>query len=433
MISGFSKQTKEQKRQWLKDTYLSDPNSKHIFEAYDHKDPQLQKLHDEFIENAVANYYLPLGIAPNFLINNKFYTIPMVIEESSVVAAVSKTAKFWAERGGFSCEVVGTEKIGQIHFFFSGEKPILFDFFEQINPTLISETQQITSNMRKRGGGITSIELRDKTSDLEHYYQIHVTFETLDAMGANFINSCLERLAQTFEQEAQKTPWGHTIEILMSILSNYVPNCLVRCKVTAPVENMQFEGISGADFSKRFVQAIAVANAEVHRAVTHNKGIMNGIDAVVLATGNDFRAIEAGIHAYASRYGQYQSLTYAHVRDGWFEFGIEIPLALGTIGGLTQIHPMVRTALQILDNPSAKELMQIITAVGLAQNFAAVSALITSGIQKGHMKMHLMNILNQLGATPEQKAQIQAHFKDKTISHSQVAQYFDEINKQNRP
>lgn len=422
MLNGFSKLTKEEKRQWLLKSYFSEnQEDKNLFSRYDNADEKLQKLHDEFIENTIANYYLPLGVAPNFLINNKLYTIPMAIEESSVVAAVSKAAKFWAERGGFQCEVISTEKNGQVHFFFEGEKNELYAFFEQIKSNLYADCEPITANMQKRGGGITSIELIDKTAELSGYYQIHATFETLDAMGANFINSCLEQMAQTFENQATKS--GIKVEILMSILSNYVPNCLVRCEVTSSVKNMNFGSLSGEDFCRKFVQAIAVANAEPHRAVTHNKGVMNGVDAVILATGNDFRAVEAGIHAYACRSGRYRSLTYATLENETFTFGIEIPLAIGTIGGLTNLHPMVKTALQILENPSAGKLMQIVAAVGLAQNFAAVSSLITSGIQKGHMKMHLLNILNQLGANEVQKQKATEYFKDKKINHTEVANF----------
>lgn len=181
------------------------------------------------------------------------------------------------------------------------------------------------------------------------------------------------------------------------------------------------------EFAEKFVRAVAIANAEPHRAVTHNKGIMNGIDAVVLATGNDFRAVEAGIHAYAARDGQYRSLTQASIENGIFRFWIEIPLALGTVGGLTSLHPLVKIALEILDKPSAKELMQLVAVAGLAQNFAALRSLITSGIQKGHMKMHLFNILNQLGATEEQKKLIAHQFKDKTVIHSEVVAAYQQL------
>jgi hydroxymethylglutaryl-CoA reductase len=175
------------------------------------------------------------------------------------------------------------------------------------------------------------------------------------------------------------------------------------------------------------LRAIDIANIEPHRAVTHNKGIMNGIDAVILATGNDFRAIEAGVHAYASKDGQYKSLTHASIEDDVFRFWIEIPLALGTVGGLTNLHPLVKLALEILQKPTAKELMQIVAVAGLAQNFAALSSLITTGIQEGHMKMHLLNILNQLGATDKEKVEVVHYFKTHTVSHSAVVEAFEKL------
>jgi hydroxymethylglutaryl-CoA reductase len=207
----------------------------------------------------------------------------------------------------------------------------------------------------------------------------------------------------------------------MSILSNYVPNCLVRAEVSCPVADLEAEsGISGANFARKMVQAVAVANSEPYRAVTHNKGIMNGVDAVVLATGNDFRAIEAGVHAYASRSGRYRSLSQAEVSDGIFRFWMDIPLALGTVGGLTGLHPLVRVAHEILQKPSAPELMQIVAVAGLAQNFAALRSLVTVGIQRGHMKMHLLNILNQLSATRQEKETLIDHFKTHTVTHNAV-------------
>ena len=428
MINGFSKFSKEQKRQWLEKTYLTDFQPENIFNKYDNADTTLQQLHDEFIENTVANYYLPLGVAPNFRINDQFYTIPMVVEESSVVAGLSKAAKYWAERGGFRSEIISTEKIGQVHLFFDGNPDDFQVFFNQIKPILFTDTQSIISNMQKRGGGIRSIELQDKTHLLTGYYQIFATFETLDAMGANFINSCLEQMAKTLEREAIHQQLSGNIEILMCILSNYVPNCLVRSKVICPIDKMNYGNFSGEIFTQKLIKAINIANIDIHRAVTHNKGVMNGIDAVIIATGNDFRAVEATIHAYASRSGQYKSLTNAYIENDLFHFGIEVPLALGTIGGLTQLHPMVKTALRILNNPNAKQLMQIVASAGLAQNFAALSALVTSGIQQGHMKMHLVNILNQLGASPEQKTKLIEYFKDRIVSYREVYEQFLAIN-----
>lgn len=424
-IEGFSKLTKSEKIHWIATKYTSHPRqTEALLKQYWNQDEKLQQLHDEFIENTISNFYLPLGVAPNFLINDKLYAIPMAIEESSVVAAASKSAKFWLERGGFSAQTLGTEKIGQVHFLYQGDARILQKFIREITPVLKRDTAPITSNMEKRGGGVRRIELRDRTAEMAGYYQLHCTFETLDAMGANFINSCLEQFSETLLREA-KTYEGFgpqdTPEVLMSILSNYVPDCLVRAEVSCPVASLEDPcGISGEEFARKLVQAVAVADCEPYRAVTHNKGIMNGVDAVVIATGNDFRAVEAGVHAYASRSGRYRSLSKARVEDGMFRFWMDIPLALGTVGGLTGLHPLVKLALELLQKPSATELMQIVAVAGLAQNFAALRSLVTVGIQKGHMKMHLLNILNQLGATEAEKQQLIEHFKNDTVSHSAV-------------
>jgi hydroxymethylglutaryl-CoA reductase len=218
----------------------------------------------------------------------------------------------------------------------------------------------------------------------------------------------------------------------MSILSNYVPNCLVKAEVSCPVEDLnEDENISPEEFAAKFIQAVNIAEVEPYRAVTHNKGIMNGIDAVVLATGNDFRAVEASVHAYASRNGNYSSLSHAKVEDGVFTFWMEIPLALGTVGGLTGLHPLVKLSLELLHDPSAKELMQIVAVAGLAQNFAALRSLTTTGIQKGHMKMHLMNILNQFGANENEKNTLIDYFKTHTVTHSAVVEAINKLRVKN--
>ncbi|WP_424495221.1 hydroxymethylglutaryl-CoA reductase, degradative [Salinimicrobium sp. GXAS 041] len=424
-ISGFSKLQKQEKISWLAQTYLKDsPEASNILEQYWNPKKELQQLHEEFTENTISNYYLPFGIAPNFLINEKRYAIPMAIEESSVIAAASKAAKFWGENGGFQAKVINTQKIGQVHFMFEGNPEKLQRFFDQVKSTLLSSVSHLTKNMEKRGGGVLDIELKDKSAALENYFQLHCTFETKDSMGANFINTCLEKFAETLKSEAEKytefTPEEKDLEIVMSILSNYVPECIVRAEVSCPVENLDSPEMSGIAFAEKFVQAVKIAEIEKYRAVTHNKGIMNGIDAVVLATGNDFRAIEAGIHAYASKDGNYTSLTHASVENGIFRFWMEIPLALGTVGGLTSLHPLSKVALEILQKPSAQDLMKIVAVAGLAQNYAAVKSLITTGIQQGHMKMHLMNILNQMNASGEEKAALAAHFKTNTVTHRAV-------------
>jgi len=425
-ISGFSKLTKEEKIDWITANYTQNKEqSKKILQTYWNENESIQQLHDEFIENTLTNLYVPQGIAPNFLINDTLYAIPMAIEESSVIAAASKAAKFWLKRGGFKAEILGTEKVGQVHFIFKGDATKLNSFFTYLKPILFAESASLTTSMEKRGGGISDIVLRDKTLELDHYFQLHATFQTKDAMGANFINSCLEQFATTLKKEAANfdgfSAQERDVEVVMSILSNYVPNCTVRAMVSCAVEDLKLTTeLTPQHTAEKIIQAIKIAQVEPYRAVTHNKGIMNGIDAVVLATGNDFRAIEAGVHAYACRNGQYSSLTHAEIDNGIFKFWIELPLALGTVGGLTNLHPLVKLNLEILQRPSAEELMQIVAVAGLAQNFAAVSSLVTTGIQKGHMKMHLLNILNQLGANENEKATLVEYFKTNPVTHHGV-------------
>jgi len=216
----------------------------------------------------------------------------------------------------------------------------------------------------------------------------------------------------------------------MSIISDYVPECLVRAEVSCNVEELnEDENISPQDFANKFIQAVQIAEVEPYRAVTHNKGIMNGIDAVVLATGNDFRAVEAGVHAFASRNGLYSSLTHASVENDVFKFWIEIPMALGTVGGLTGLHPLVKLSLEMLNKPTAKELMKIVAVAGLAQNFAALRSLTTTGIQQGHMKMHLMNILNQFNANEIEKTALIEHFKINVVTHSAVVEAIENLRR----
>ena len=426
-IKGFSKLSKAGKLEWLTTQNFSDPEAAiEVFKTYWHSDSELQKRHDEFIENTMTNYYMPYGVAPNFKINNRLYTLPMAIEESSVVAAAAKSAGYWLERGGFKAKVLSTEKIGHVHFMYEGDSSALFNDFAALEEKLRECTAELVANMEARGGGISSITIVDKTAQLENYYQLEVKFETCDSMGANFINSNLEEMAKALEQFAHDHAAleGDKLEVVMRILSNYTPRCIVRASVSCKVEELASEGVSGIDFARKFKRAVDIANAEPYRATTHNKGIMNGIDAVIIATGNDFRAVEAACHTHASASGQYKSLTHCTVENGIFTFWIEIPLALGVVGGLTKLHPLVVKSLEMLGNPGAEELMGIVAVSGLAQNFAALRALVTTGIQKGHMKMHLMNILTQLEATLEEKEKIAAHFADKVPHHREVVNYF---------
>jgi hydroxymethylglutaryl-CoA reductase len=429
-ISGFSKLSKEAKIEWILQNHASEPESAlNMLTGYWHGQTEVQRLHDEFIENTVSNFYLPFGVAPNFLIDGKIFTIPLAIEESSVVAAAAKAANFWLERGGFKTEIIGMTKIGHVHFVWQGKDiEFLQTAFVDYKQRLFDATDEITRNMRQRGGGILDISLIDKSDLEEDYYQLQVKFDTRDSMGANFINSCLEAIAKEWAQIVGELRAEHPVQIVMSILSNFTPECRVKAEVSCKISDInEGSGISNQEFAEKFVRAIRIAKAEPYRAVTHNKGIMNGIDAVIIATGNDFRATEACAHAYAAKDGSYSSLTHAEINGDEFKFWIDLPLSIGTVGGITSLHPMVKFAHELLGYPSASDLMRIVAVAGLAQNFSAVRSLITSGIQKGHMKMHLLNILNQLEATDEEKKQIVEYFKDKVVSFSAAVEIFSKV------
>lgn len=429
-ISGFSKLSKEAKIEWILQNHASEPESAlNMLTGYWHNQTEVQRLHDEFIENTVSNFYLPFGVAPNFLIDGKIFTIPLAIEESSVVAAAAKAANFWLERGGFKTEIIGMTKIGHVHFIWQGKD---FDFLQKAfvnhKQRLFDATEEITRNMRQRGGGILDISLIDKSDLEEDYFQLQVKFDTRDSMGANFINSCLESIAKEWAQIVGELRAEHPVQIVMSILSNYTPECRVKAEVSCKISDInEGSGIGNQEFAEKFVRAIRIAKAEPYRAVTHNKGIMNGIDAIIIATGNDFRATEASAHAYAAKDGSYSSLTHAEINGDEFKFWIDLPLSIGTVGGITSLHPMVKFAHELLGYPSASDLMRIVAVAGLAQNFSAVRSLITSGIQKGHMKMHLLNILNQLEATDEEKKEIVEYFKDKVVSFSAAVEIFSKV------
>lgn len=435
-IEGFSKLNKTEKiNQIIKDFFNSETKYKEILQKYWNEDENLQKLHDEFSENTISNFYMPYGIAPNFLIDGKLYALPMAIEESSVVAAAAKSAKFWLNKGGFKTTIINTKKLGHTHFIMEVEAHKLQHFFNfTLKKKLFQTTEKITENMRKRGGGILDIELIDKTSELAHYYQIKASFDTKDSMGANFINSCLEQFGQTlkeeiFQSEDFSDQEKKSLQIVMNILSNFTPDCIVRSEVSCKIEDLtdDIHLISPQDFAWKFKQAVTIAQIDPYRATTHNKGIMNGIDAVVIATGNDFRATEACAHAYASKNGQYRSLSHCSIEDNIFKFWIDLPISVGVVGGLTNLHPLVKFSLKLLGQPNALELMSILASSGLAQNFAAVRSLITTGIQKGHMKMHLFNILNQMNATQEEKKYFVEYFKDKTVTHHEVISELEKL------
>ena len=425
MKEGFSKLNKSEKIDWVINNFFnSSKKDSELLKKYWSNDNEIQKIHDEFSENTISNFFLPLGIAPNFIIDEENYTIPMATEESSVVAAACKSAKYWSKRGGFKTEIIDVIKSGQVHFKYNGCKEKIITFFKSIKGKILSECSELNKNMKQRGGGILEIKLIDKTDVINNYYQLESKFNTLDSMGANFINSCLEQYAKTFQTEFLESTLfekDEKLEIIMSILSNYVPECIVKAEVRCKIDELKNSDIDNPKkFAQKFIDAIEIANKDVGRAVTHNKGVMNGIDSVVIATGNDFRAVEACAHAFASKNGTYSSLTHASIEKDEFVYWIEIPLAVGTVGGITKLHPLAKWSLELLKNPSAPELMRIIAVAGLAQNFAAIRSLITSGIQIGHMKMHLINILNSLDANDIEKKVLIEYFKKHKVSFQKV-------------
>ena len=435
-ISGFSKLNKAGKIKWIVKTFYKDPEAvMGELMSYWHSNEAEQKIIDGFSENTISNFILPFGVAPNFIINDKVYCVPMVIEESSVVAAASSAAKFWADRGGFKAKILGTRKIGQLHFKWPGKALKLRARLDDIRERLLADVSDITKNMEKRGGGVREIELLDFTNKLDNYFQLRVSFETCDSMGANFINSVLEQFGQSLQsfvlEDESFEGNEKDLEIIMAILSNFTPQCMVRVEASCPISDLGMfpNNMNGETFARRFYDAIQIAHIDPYRATTHNKGIFNGIDAVVLATGNDFRAIEACGHTYAAQDGSYSSLSHCTVKDGVFRFWIDLPLAVGTVGGLTSLHPMAKNSLEMLDNPSAEELMMIIATTGLAQNFAAVRSLVTTGIQQGHMKMHLMNIINNLKATDSETKELTEYFESATVSFSAVREKLEELRK----
>jgi len=429
IISGFSKFNRKQRLDFISDHSGLDESKVLFLNDSCAVNEHHQRLYSEMIENYIGNFTMPIGVVTNMVVNDEPLIVPFVTEESSVIAAASKAAKFWAERGGFRATVHQMTKKGQVHFNWNGNPSKIHQLFPGIQEKLLFSTRDLTDKMRTRGGGITGIGLVDKTNELVDYYQIDVSFDTGDAMGANFINSCLEKMAITLQNLDELNSDNNSVDIIMAILSNYNPECRVQCWVECPVEKLAgwSKNLSYSTFANRFKQSVEIANLDISRAVTHNKGIFNGIDAVLLATGNDYRATAAGAHAYASKEGKYKGLTQVTLSEKTFRYELEIPLALGTVGGITQIHPMVKNITAILKYPDARKLMMIAAASGLANNFSAVASLITTGIQSGHMKMHLSNILNQLNATEEERNRTNTHFKGTTVSHSAVHDFIRQI------
>jgi len=354
---------------------------------------------DNMIENVIGTYPLPLGLGLNFLVNGKEYAVPMAIEEPSVVASASYIAKIVRNAGGFKTEATDRVMIGQIQVVgcpdIQAAKKILMDKRDSI----IKDANAAYPSLVARGGGAEDIEVRilneDSDSTFNQMLVLHVYVNTCDAMGANIINTMVESLAPKIEMLTEG-------KVYLRILSNLPDRCLARSRCVIPSELLASDGYSGEEVRDGVIQAYEFAATDPYRAVTHNKGIMNGIDPIVIATGNDWRAVEAGAHAYAVRDGHYGSMTrWSKDNDGNLVGELELPMSVGTVGGSIRVHPMSKVSHKILGVESARELAQVIVSVGLAQNLGALKALVTDGIQKGHMALHSRSVAIAAGATGE--------------------------------
>jgi hydroxymethylglutaryl-CoA reductase len=351
------------------------------------------------IENVVGTFQLPFGLGLNFLVNGKEYIVPMVIEEASVVASASHIAKIVRDAGGFVTESTERVMIGQIqvigcHDFEKAKEAVLRN-----KEVLIQAANDAYPSILARGGGAQDLDARilneETDSDYGKMLVVHLYVNTVDAMGANIINTMAESIAPFVEEITNGS-------VYLRILSNLADRSLARAKCVIPPHLLKTGDFSGEEVRDGVIHAYEFAASDPYRAVTHNKGIMNGIDPVVIATGNDWRAVEAGAHAYAVKNGKYGSMTtWSKDKDGNLVGELELPMSIGTVGGATRVHPMAKFALELLNVTSAKELAQVIVSVGLAQNLGALKALATDGIQKGHMSLHSRSVAMAAGATGE--------------------------------
>ncbi len=352
---------------------------------------------DHMIENVVGTYSLPLGIALNFVVNGREVLVPMVVEEPSIVAGASYMARLARAGGGFTASTAPPEMIGQVQLLDIDDLSAARQAILNHKAQLLAETAGIDPVLLRLGGGPRDLEVHPiETSPIGPFLVVHLIYDVRDAMGANAINTAVERLAPHLESLTGGR--AH-----LRIISNLADRRLARAACTIPLAELAFGDYGAEDVRDGIIAAWAFAEADPYRAATHNKGILNGVDAVVLATGNDWRAIEAGAHAYAARRGRYTSLsTWGSDAEGNLAGSLELPLAVGIVGGATRVHPGARAALKVMGVASAAELAEIIASAGLAQNLAALRALATEGIQRGHMSLHARQVAIAAGAQGEQ-------------------------------
>lgn len=421
-ISGFYKLNMDARLQMLLESSSLDERDIKILSG---RDSLSSNQADHMIENVIGTFSLPLGIALNFVVNSREVLVPMAIEEPSVVAGASFMAKLARAGGGFIAETYPPEMIGQIQVLevedlasakekLLAEKRRLFEIAAQVDPLL-----------QKLGGGPRDIEARIiDAPPVKPYLVVHLIYDVRDAMGANAVNTAVERLAPAIEEITGG-------RVLLRILTNLADRRLAKANCTIPISELGFDDYSAEEVRDGIIQAWEFAASDPYRAATHNKGIMNGIDAVVIATGNDWRAVEAGAHAYAARVGNYTSLS----RWGKDEAGnligqLELPLAVGTVGGATKVHPSARTAIKLMRVESARELSEIIVSVGLAQNLAALRALATEGIQRGHMDLHARQVAIAAGAEGEIIERLaQQLVREKTVRIDMAQEILQEMQK----
>ncbi|HSH01124.1 MAG TPA: hydroxymethylglutaryl-CoA reductase, degradative [Anaerolineae bacterium] len=356
---------------------------------------------NQMVENCLGTFALPLGVAVNFRINERDYLVPMAVEEPSVLAAVSFAAKLIRAGGGFTTSATDQIMIGQVQILDIPDMAAAISAIETAKEELMAAANSTSTSIVNRGGGARGIEIRPfMDTPVGPMLVVHLLYDCLDAMGANAINTAVEFIAPYLAQ----LTGGRTN---LRILSNLTDRRLATASCTIPAEALATPDCDGHTVARQIAEANAFAVVDPYRATTHNKGIMNGIDAVCIATGNDWRAIEAGAHAYAARTGQYRAMTDWYVNDNGDLVGsLTLPLAVGIVGGATKVHPTAQVAMKILDVDSAAELAQVMVAVGLAQNLAAIRALATSGIQQGHMRMHARQVALAAGATGSRAVQI---------------------------
>jgi len=371
---------------------------------------------DHMVENALGTFGLPLGIGLNFVVNGREVLVPMAIEEPSVVAGASFMAKLARTQGGFTASMSDPEMIGQIQVLEVKDLMSACMKLHEHKIELLAEADSVDPLLRKFGGGAHDLEVRlIEESPIGPFLVVHLIYDVRDAMGANAVNTACEKLAPRIEEIT-----GGRVHL--KILSNLADRRLAKASCTIPLNELAFTNADGGAFTGEQVRdgiiaAWAFAAVDPYRAATHNKGIMNGVDAVVIATGNDWRAIEAGAHAYAARDGRYTSLsTWGKAAEGNLVGELEMPMAVGIVGGATRVHPTAKAALKLMGVRTAGELAGIIASVGLAQNLAALRALATEGIQRGHMSLHARQVAIAGGATGDQIEQVAAQMvAEKTV------------------